>query len=133
MENFKKIFKYPILVLGLHVVATVTGSYWQFSKLDNLMHFLGGASIAAAAMTTLKILGNKKLLTVHSKLIKIIIICGIVALVAVLWEFMEFGIDYFFHVVMQPDLTDTMSDLALGLCGGALTASYLYKEIYGKS
>jgi hypothetical protein len=43
-------------------------------------------------------------------------------IVGVLWEFAEFGSDWFFNTVNQQGIRDTMGDLAMDLVGGCVGA-----------
>lgn len=124
MTGLLRTLLWPSVVLLIHVINTIFGLYWKLDRLDNLMHFLGGASIAASWLAFASLLQSKDHLNIKSKWLNILLAIGITALAAVLWEFMEFGMDYFFGVVMQPDLTDTMSDLALGLLGALVVALF---------
>ena len=123
MSVIFKIFRWPILVLALHILATITGSYWYWLRLDNFMHVLGGASIAAASLSAYPILKQKKFAEIRHPLLLIFLVVAVVALAAMLWEFMELGVDTVFEANMQPDLLDTISDMALGLLGGVMVAT----------
>ncbi len=145
-KNWIKILQWPIAVLALHAINTYFGLYWVWLRLDNLMHFLGGAAVAVAFLELLAVLGvkfsGKKTgldprsesgMTEQSnglagRIFIILFTVSIVALTAVLWEFMEYGLDYFFGLVMQPNVTDTMSDLALGLLGSLVAATLQIKK-----
>ena len=50
---------------------------------------------------------------------------GPVSFVAVLWEFHEFLLDYFFHTAIQSSVADTMGDLFFGLVGGFIASIYM--------
>lgn len=115
-----KIIRWPVAVLVLHTFATVSGLYWQISRLDNVLHFLGGMSIAAASIHFLFLAERRKYIAIHNWFIQIFIIIAVVALAAVTWESMEYVIDHAIASQMQGDLTDTMSDIALALCGGGI-------------
>ncbi len=179
MSKIIKAGKWLIVLLAIHILNSIFGLYWVWMRLDNLMHFLGGAAVAVTFLELYSLLriqifwpaavqdldsgsgsgmtdtanmtgldsssgagmtnvekrerldprsksGMKEKMNskVYAKLILIVTTLSFVALTAVLWEFMEFGMDYFFGVVMQPDLTDTMSDLALGLLGALVVALF---------
>ncbi len=122
--NTYKIIRWPVTVLVLHAFATVSGLYWQISRLDNALHFLGGMSIAAASSALLQ---TKPLLSSGQRLpwlFRLLFCVGLVALAATSWELMEFLLDTYTSTVMQPSIADTMSDLALGLTGGFLVTLY---------
>jgi hypothetical protein len=87
------------------------------------MHFLGGTSIAMAWLSVAQILKNQSQLDIKPKWLQILLAIAVTGLVAILWELMEYGLDYFFNLKMQPDVTDTLSDLALGLFGSLVAAT----------
>lgn len=107
----------------LHAINTYFGLYWVWLRLDNLMHFLGGTSIAMAWLSVAQILKNQSQLDIKPKWLQILLAIAVTGLVAILWELMEYGLDYFFNLKMQPDVTDTLSDLALGLFGSLVAAT----------
>lgn len=118
----------PAAVLVLHVIAMLAGWYQLISWLDSPMHFLGGIAIATSAY----FFWNGAQITskqFRPILLKLLFILAIVALAAVAWEFLEFGLDRTFGTVMQPSVQDTIKDLALGLLGGSFISAFLlYKN-----
>jgi hypothetical protein len=115
-----RIVIWPIIVLCLHIIATLLGWYDYIVWLDTPMHFLGGASIALSAYYLAKDTGIDLPLTYF-----LLLLIGTSAFAAVLWEFMEFGGDYYFGSVMQPSQPDTMKDLFMGIIGAASAASII--------
>ncbi len=116
-----------LIILLLHILATILGWYEAIYWLDSPMHFLGGASIGIAAYYLLNYAGVESK-QFHPKLMEIFLIISITALCAVAWEVMEFNFDFFFKTDMQPGMIDTMKDLCLGLLGGATAALIAIKK-----
>lgn len=116
------ILRWPLLLLVVHGVLSVGGRYQTWGRVDNIMHFLGGASTAAAAVPALQLFQRRKWLGNLHPLMGIFITVAIVALAAVCWELFEFILDYTFSTGMQGDAVDTTSDLFLGTLGGLIVA-----------
>lgn len=96
------------------------------------MHFAGGF-LAAMIMIwwsyyTKKVSLPGALPAIYS----FVVIVSAAALIGVLWEFYEFGVDKFvtgknYINLTQPGLVDTMKDLFLDIIGGSLAAAlFLY-------
>lgn len=86
--------------------------------LDMVMHFFGGGFIA---VFFLYFAGQNYFGELNRKLFPLLIITlGVVALVAVGWEFYEYFVNIFVSISQEPP-SDTLSDLALGLAGAATT------------
>ncbi|MBL8031891.1 MAG: hypothetical protein JNK33_06260 [Candidatus Doudnabacteria bacterium] len=118
--KLSQLITWPIGVLILHSLLTVTGGYYWWVHVDKIMHVLGGMSIAVSAVAAIKLYSKEGNLRISDKLVRAIIVLGFVALAAVCWEFLEFSLDHFAYTHMQPSLRDTMGDLLAGLCGGGL-------------
>ncbi len=112
-----KIFTFPIIILVIHSIFVLLDAYEIYSWLDLLMHFFGGLAIAASYVSLLRSIHHRSLEEMPGILFFLFII-SLVALTAVLWEFLEFILDLMFNLRAQPDLTDTIIDLFLGLVGG---------------
>ncbi len=115
-----KIFLWPILVVCIHIIATVLGWYDYVLWLDTPMHFLGGAAIA---LSTYYYIEQEQIPL--KKLQILFVMISVTGLSAIIWEFIEFSGDYFFLTVMQPDLPDTMKDLAMGLLGSIVIGTIM--------
>lgn len=117
----------PILVLIIHVIASLTGWYESIFWLDTPMHFLGGLSIGISAYYFL-VHSQLKNLAFNATLFEILTIISITALAAVSWETLEYNLDQIFGTVMQPSIRDTMKDLAFGLIGGTLASLLIFNK-----
>lgn len=121
----------PFLVLVLHAFLYSFGVYYTYPWIDIPMHFLGGFAIALLVLLIMPLLNRMRVLSVSHFLVRFAIVIAFVALAAVLWEFMEFGLDFFFGVHNQGGLNDTMGDFFLGLFGGMV--GFLIYTIYPKA
>ena len=111
-------FIFPFVVLIIHLIFSFYEIYNTFSWIDIPMHFLGGLSIAFTSILFLRFFRRKGMLEIKRWFIFFFIVISLVALVAVLWEFYEFLLKYFFNLNTQPSLEDTLLDLFMGLVGG---------------
>lgn len=108
--------------------------YWP--DLDIPMHVLGGflaAALGIAAWVEWRRRLNVK--NMPPEAIALFAIC-FAALIAVTWEFYEFGMDVWRAGAgdilvgrMQPSLPDTMKDLANGLVGACIAVIVFKKEL----
>lgn len=95
---------------------------WYF---DMLLHFLGGGFIASSF---LYFAGKNLFGELSGRLIPLAFLTlGVVALVAVNWEFYEYFVNIYLRLPQEP-VTDTFSDLTLGLVGAAVTALLVRKK-----
>lgn len=121
--DFKKIvkilgfFMYPILLFLWNVIITLLGVYDSFPWLDIPMHFIGGIAVGYSFFLTLNYLQERDNFQ-NKKIYTAIFGIALVSLIAVFWEFYEFGMDYFFGLNYQTSVEDTMLDFFLGILGG---------------
>lgn len=115
--KFTQLIIWPLGVLMLHLLLTVTGGYYWWAHVDKIMHVLGGMSIALSGLAALEMFAKTGELKISNRLIVVVTILGLVALAAISWEFLEFTLDHVAHTHMQPSLADTMGDLLAGLIG----------------
>jgi hypothetical protein len=127
IKNYFPIIVWPMLVLAIHLLCMQLGAYRHIYWLDTPMHFFGGASIAASSYYLFKHLENKKEFSAIP-IVKVLFAIAITGLIAVLWEFSEYGQDLLFHTVMQPSIFDTMKDLAMGLLGATVFGLIKYRK-----
>lgn len=103
--------------------------YWLWDPIDKILHFLGGAWLAVAFFYYI---GEFNVSFIKN----LALVLGFVALIGVLWEFFEVGMEFLAGnnpFVAIPDLAaDTMEDLAADLFGGFIVSSaylfYRYKN-----
>ncbi|MBP9686647.1 MAG: hypothetical protein KBD66_02500 [Candidatus Doudnabacteria bacterium] len=120
LSHIQNILRWPLLVFLLHILALYSGLYANIPKLDNLLHFLGGMSIAAAALSFIAFAKHVHVMEIHTWWLRIFLTLALVTLAAVAWECMEYILDHAIGSHMQGDVTDTMSDMVLALCGGGI-------------
>ncbi|MBI4116725.1 hypothetical protein HY449_03190 [Candidatus Pacearchaeota archaeon] len=129
--EFKKIvkilgfFMYPILLFLWNVIITLLGFYDSFPWLDIPMHFLGGIAVGYSFFLTLNYLQERENFQ-NKKIYTAVFGIALVSLIAVFWEFYEFGMDYFFGLNYQLSVADTMLDFFLGILGGAFVNMILF-------
>ncbi len=100
---------------------------WYF---DMLLHFLGGGFIA---VLFLYFAGKKMFGILNGRFFPFALLTlGAAALVAVNWEFYEYFVNIYLRLP-QDSITDTFSDLALGLAGAATTFIVLKVTMKGNS
>jgi len=127
LKQIAKAFIPPVLVLVIHLVAIATLNVYMFYPwFDIPMHFLGGLAVALTYATIMKQLQKEKYIGKIPPLAFFIFLISLVALTAVLWEFLEFITDQTIAINYQLGLKDTMGDLFLGLIGGI--AGYFIKR-----
>ena len=122
-------------VFGLNLVGNAFGLYSLWPWYDMPMHFLGGCAMGAFALGLwnegIEEVRFKGWLSRHLKwwLVPLFVL-GFVALVATLWEFHEFILDYVLHQAFtrQPSIGDTMVDFFLGLFGAMVATAVFYKK-----
>lgn len=108
----------PIAVLVFHFVIFSQGVYESYPWVDIPMHFMGGFSAAISLLGFGSYLMERKLMGKLDKVALFFFAISMVALIAVLWEFMEFGLDFIVDFKTQLSLKDTIGDLFMGLIGG---------------
>jgi uncharacterized membrane protein YGL010W len=128
INDIAHILKYPAVVIVIHLLLTYTGGYYWYGHTDTIMHFLGGASIAAASAEAGHLLERSGKLSMQSRFVRACILIAFTALAAVAWEFFEFTLDHTFGLAMQPSLADTMKDLLAGLLGGSTISLFRVRK-----
>ncbi len=113
-------FTLPFFIFCLALFFYLSGIYSLFPWLDVPLHFIGGASIAYAALLFFRFWKQEKKIEIKSRSVLILLVVCFVSFFAVLWELWEFfagnflGISFF----AQESLEDTLFDLFVGLLGG---------------
>jgi len=110
----------PLVLFVVNMVFVFTGAYQIFLPLDDVMHVLGGVVMAKFVVDGVGVLEPGFFGQKNSRWLSGLCVLGLVSLIAVVWEFAEFGVDYFWSVGLQQGLADTLMDLALGWVGGVV-------------
>jgi hypothetical protein len=108
----------PVVVLAAHLCAWRAGAYDAFPRLDVVMHLLGGFFAAGVFGWSLDWFAARGWVSPVDRRVAMATVLGLVTVVAVAWEFMEFGVDFLFTTRYQRGLGDTLRDIALGMAGG---------------
>ncbi|HKY34041.1 MAG TPA: hypothetical protein VJV23_16045 [Candidatus Polarisedimenticolia bacterium] len=102
-----------------HLAAMRLGAYARYEGFDRPVHVAGGAAIAwfflraCAEARRAGILGNP------ATAVETLLIFALTTTAAVVWEFAEYVSDRWMGTRLQGGLPDTLTDLALGMAGGA--------------
>lgn len=105
-----------------------------WSEVDMPMHFLGGFLAGLLGLACWAFVRERySVKNVPAWVVAILAIC-FASVVATVWEFYEFGIDWYYksrglaRSWQQPGLPDTMMDLFLGLVGAAVSTLTLMRR-----
>jgi hypothetical protein len=111
---------YPLAVLVAHAVLSLLfHAYRAWPPLDCPMHLLGGIAGAHFLSRSFSAIPADLISPRIRPALEALVIVGLVALAAVMWEFAESLSDRWLRTRAQGGLTDTLGDLAVGI-GGAL-------------
>ena len=122
------IFALPILLFCLQVALVLLGFYEWYPWLDIPMHVLGGILIANSFSLAIMYFQQRKFISDLNVLTRSVFLFTLTATAAVIWEFGEFALDFFFSTRAQAGLEDTMLDMFLGLVGGAALILFLARR-----
>ena len=121
-------FIFPACVFVFsNFIGMVFDAYLIYPWIDIPMHFLGGLSIAFTGTLFFNFFKEEGFIGINRRFLSVFLIVALVSLTAVLWEFYEFLMFYFFGILMQPSLNDTIGDLFMGLLGG-LFGAWVFAE-----
>jgi len=128
IRNILPYFLFPLFVYIFSIFLIYFDVYNILSWIDIPMHLLGGFSVGVAYFYCIKYFESRNFLRTNG-FFKMLFVLSLVALTAVLWEFHEFLVDYFFGTNWQKGIADTMLDLFMGILGGFVAAVFLiFKE-----
>lgn len=97
---------------------------------DDGLHFVSGLLVGLAGTVWLTTLVQRKVLRAPVWL-QVVMIVALGALVAVVWELVEFTSDHWFGTFMQRnDLFDTMTDFAYGMLGTLIIAGLFSRYLH---
>lgn len=114
-----KLFWPSLLLFLIFVGFSLAGGFEKLHEADSWFHFLGGVSMAISFYWLLNSLSSN----VHSQKFRVpsllsdISVVSLTALVALLWEWLEFCLDLLYGTNFQAGLQDTNIDLLLGTLG----------------
>jgi len=132
MKNLQyRFFKYFAFCLFIVFILNTLASYffWYSSikEFDLIMHFLGGFT---ASLFSFWFFYKKCVFWIESgnafKTFRVILLA--VLIIALLWEIMEFGVQGIFKTDILADIPDSISDIIMGMIGGALGGFYIIRK-----
>lgn len=116
----------PLLVFGLHLLASSTALYLRWPALDVPMHFGGGVAIACFFRCALIEAVAARWLALGALELALMVF-GLTCAAAVGWECAEYVSDRLLLSRAQLSLSDTLSDMLLGIGGGILFVAGAYR------
>jgi hypothetical protein len=125
IKKLVRIFALPFGLFCLQLVLVALGVFERCNWPDIPMHFLGGVFIAYSFSLALTYFQERKIMSELNVFSRSVFLFGLTSSAAVIWEFGEFALDFFFGTVAQAGLEDTMLDMFLGLLGGTALIVYL--------
>jgi hypothetical protein len=128
IKKLVRFFALPFGLFCLHLGLVFLGLYKRRHWIDIPMHVLGGVFIAYSFSLAMTYFQERKILSEQNVLSRSIFLFALTSVAAVIWEFGEFTLDFFFDTVAQAGLEDTMLDLFLGLVGGAALIIFLVRH-----
>lgn len=125
------VFIFPLALFILNSLLVIYSIFFPFNLwpiLGPIFHFLGGALMAILFLNFFE--NHAEFYSFKFNWLAVLVLAlGFVALAGLLWEFYEFGLDFFFpELAAQPSLEDTMTDLFLDLVGGLVLALFYFKS-----
>jgi len=134
----KKILKQPLftetillalLVATIHWTAEIYDLYFLISKLDILMHFLGGLLIGLIILALLFVRGLFGFAHTHNGVVIMTTLIGVL-LVGLGWELFEVFFDI--TAINKINMLDTLSDLVMDLIGAGVALWWYYVMVWSK-
>jgi len=116
--RYRTIISSAALVIAIHIFGSMVNLYNRWIPFDMLMHFLGGV---VAAMVAVKLIGWTK--ANHPKWFEALFVLGFTLIIGLLWEYMEFGLDFLLgddYRWVRMTLRDSLADLGFDSLGGLL-------------
>lgn len=123
----KRLIAGAFALLIVHSIIIATRVYSIIPGTDVLMHFTGGLLVAAFFVARFKSLFPERSKPKARGYI-IITILAATALVGVLWELFEWGIDTHLISGFMGDLDDTMLDFIMDLLGASVIAFWTTRK-----
>ena len=120
-----KIFLYYVFIFLADFLGCVVNLYNTISWFDSFVHFLSGIFTFILGLIIYEKISIKK----ENKLLKVVFCLGIVAIIIVLWEIIEYTGDNLIgsnlqHVI-DTGIKDTMTDMIVALLGGIISSIYI--------
>lgn len=116
MKKILAIFWMPATLLLINFIALTQGVYDNVSWFDDIMHALGGISIAHMFLKYVRVYEFSWWKSIPWYASITFTVC-VAVMFGVAWEWYEFISDTYFATRHQPSMPDTMNDLFLALVG----------------
>ncbi len=117
----------PLVVLTFCVVAAEGfNAYILYPWLDIPTHFFGG--LAITYFFSVAIGCSQVQIGPIPKLVQLLLPVGLMAIAAVVWEFLEFSSDVVLGTKMMHGVSDTVSDLFFDLLGSVVMVAILARS-----
>jgi uncharacterized membrane protein YjdF len=110
-----------LLVFGMHGAALVAGLY-NIRHFDSVMHFVGGLVAALSIYGMLSLAQDRNYLRIDDSRVFRLLVIGLVAMVALGWEVLEYLLDTYAGTEWQLTIADTIKDQLLGVLGAGVAA-----------
>lgn len=120
-----------IILVVMHNLAAILNWYDSISWFDSLIHAIAGFWVLNALLLLEKSYPQFIALK-GTKIADALTLLGLFALIAILWEFFEFGLDVIslirngIPIETQPTRTDVLADLFFGLIGACIGTILAY-------
>ena len=126
IKFISRVISLPIAVLVLHFFILSNNIYASIPSIDILMHLLGGGATAFCITTILFRLQKLSIVQHLDKDILYTLVVSLTCIIAVLWEICELVSDTFIMTATQIGVSDTLSDIVMGIIGSVVFLSIEY-------
>lgn len=108
-----------LFIFAAEILGEIQSFYTIFSNWDTILHTINGFIMAAIGFALIDILNQSPKIHFNMSPIFVAFVAFCFSMtIGVLWEFFEFGADYFFHTDMQKDfIVNSISSVAINPSG----------------
>lgn len=109
-----------LFIFAAEILGEIHAFYIKIESWDTILHTMNGFLMAAIGFALVDILNRQKKLTFDLSPVFMAVVAFCFSMtIGVLWEFFEFGMDYFFQLDMQKDtVVQSISSVMLDPLGG---------------
>jgi hypothetical protein len=115
----------PLCIIALYIIGLLTKLFDLLPIIDIPTHFIGAMAITYFYRSMIR--NSREAFGETPHPIQVLFAFTLTGTTAILWEFYELTLDFFFGTNKIRGLEDTLTDLFVGLLG-ALVFSLLYKR-----
>lgn len=116
---------FPLLVFCVHGAAVQSGLYHSITHFDSIMHFAGGLAAAFSIYGMLSLAQERDFIRLGDHRALRLLVIGLVAVVTIGWELLEFLLDTYVGTEWQGSIADTIKDQLLGVLGATVAVLWL--------